>query len=236
MKLFSILLVSFLLINCGESQSWGTGIKAEGNSVTKSMDLDKFTGVVSSVSGQVYIKEGSQKFEVTAAQNVIDVLELDVKDGVLYIGFEKSVRNVKELVFNISIPSVHHLGMTGSGKMKVTGFDQQESLMMKMTGSGSIHSDNGAKEIEARLSGSGGLYISGNANNGVFKLSGSGGIHARDLNISDVEARLTGSGGIDVACKGSIDATITGSGSIDVYGNPRIKSRVTGSGRVREHR
>ncbi len=235
MRILSVLIFSLMLVNCGESQSWGNGIKADGNITSKTFDLEKFTGVVSTGSGNVNITPGVQKLVATTSQNIMDILELEVKNEILYIGFKESVRDLKELTFDINIPSVHHLGMTGSGKMKVKGFDQQPSLTMKLSGSGSIHADNGANEMEVKLSGSGGLFVNGNASSGEFKVTGSGTIHAKDLKIQNVQASITGSGGIDIACQGSLDANITGSGSIDVYGSPILKSRVTGSGRVREH-
>jgi len=229
------LLIALLFANISQAQYWGSGIKSEGPAVTKAIDLPAFTGVVATNSGDINLIQGGQSFEVTAAQNIIDNLDLQVKDNVLHIGFKKSVKHIEQLDIDISIPSLHKLMMTGSGNLRVKGFDVQKELYLSMTGSGNMYLDNAAHEVTAKLSGSGNLKIAGRAENGSLVVTGSGNIKAKELTISDADAKVTGSGAIAVACNANLDANITGSGSIDVYGKPNVRSRITGSGSLNEH-
>ncbi len=236
MSKFNLMLfIAVLFANVSQAQNWGSGISSEGPSVTKKMDLPAFTGIVTSNSGDINITQGNQSFEVTSAANIIDNLDLEVKDNVLHIGFKKSVKRLKTLNFNISIPSLHLIKMTGSGNLHAKGFDTQQELYLAMTGSGNMNVDNGANDLSVKLSGSGNINVSGKADKGSFIVTGSGNIRAKDMVMSGAEAKVTGSGGIALACNDDLNANITGSGSIDVYGKPNIRSRVTGSGSVNEH-
>ncbi len=230
-----VVIIAFLFANLSQAQYWGSGISSEGPDVTKTIDLPDFTGIKTSNSGNITITRGKQSFEVTAAKNIIDNLDLEVKNNVLHIGFKKSVKRIKTLNFNISIPSIHELVMTGSGNLHAKGFETQNELYLAMTGSGNMNVDNGANNLTAKLSGSGNINVSGEANQGSFVVTGSGNIRAKSLVMSGADAKVTGSGGIAIACNEQLNANITGSGSIDVYGKPNIKSRVTGSGKVYEH-
>jgi len=229
------LFIVVLFVSISQAQNWGSGISSEGPDITKTIDLPAFTGIKSSNSGNITISQGSQSFEVTAAANIIENLDLVVKENVLHIGFKKSVKRIKTLDFNISIPHLHLLKMTGSGNLYAKGFDTQEDLYIAMTGSGNMQIDNGADKLSVKLSGSGNIDVSGKSNHGTFVVTGSGNIRAKNMVMSGAEAKVTGSGGISLACNDELSANITGSGSIDVYGKPNVRSRITGSGSLNEH-
>lgn len=235
MKKISILFILSILVNVSFGQSWGSGISGDGSVISKTIDLPSFSGIVLNINADVDLNRGKQSFDVLAQPNIIDNLKLEVKDNVLHIGYDKNVKNAKSPRFSISIPNVHKLVVTGSGDMVARGFDKQDQLKLKVTGSGSIDIDNGAAEMEVKISGSGDIKISGTADTGEFGVTGSGDIDAENLTIAEASASITGSGDISLACKETMNVKITGSGDVDVYGNPKLISRVTGSGDVTEH-
>ena len=231
----NLTLIIFILSFVSCQAQWGSGIRGEGPMTSKSMDIGSFTGVVVATSGDVNIKKGAQSFEVEAQQNIIDNLDLEIKDDVLHIGYKKSVKSAKSVTFNIGMPDVHKLVLTGSGNMRASGFSQSESLKLAVTGSGNLETDNGGKKMNVKVTGSGNIMIAGTGGSGEFGITGSGNIKAEKLNIQNAMAKVSGSGNIHIGCTGEIEAKITGSGDIDVYGNPKVIARVTGSGSVNEH-
>ena len=103
------------------SQNYGSGVKGNGEVVSKDLKLDKFTGIELSFSGDVIITQGAtQKVRVEGQQNIIDLINTDVSGVNWKIGFVKNVNNHKNLTIYITIPTLTKIGISGSGSIKTT--------------------------------------------------------------------------------------------------------------------
>jgi uncharacterized protein YxjI len=209
-----------------------------GPVVTEMRPVSNFTGVSSSISAKVnFMVDPVFKVEVRAQDNILDVLQTKVVNGVLEISFKNGaiVKTNKEITVNVSAPTADFFRLSGSGNMDVNGNLITNNLEINVSGSGNISVQQASvvDQIESRVSGSGGVkIITGTAKNEDLSVSGSGGIDLSEVQAEKATTHISGSGNVKVRLSQSLDAHISGSGSVRYYGNPVISTEISGSGRV----
>lgn len=210
------MLVVLLLAGFLANNTYAQSIKGEGPVVKQEIQLDAFTAVGLSGSGNVYIERGStQKVVVEAQQNIIDHIKREVKNGSWNIGFDKNVRNYDKLNVYITIPTVKGLSIAGSGK-----------IMSK--------SDfNDLDKVDFSISGSGTIEFSGSAKMAQVSIAGSGDVKAENFKAEECKVSISGSGDCFVDVAEMLNVSIAGSGDVHYKGRPRVKSSIAGSGNLK---
>jgi putative autotransporter adhesin-like protein len=210
----------------------------EGPLVTQARAVSNFTGISSETSGNAYVTIGpAYKVEITAQQNILDVINTNVVNGVLHIDFKDNVRvRVHEdVTVNISLPAADYFRLSGSGNMDVSGDVAANNLKLTLSGSGNIAVQNAviADKIDVEVSGSGNITVlNGSAINEDLDISGSGNIQLAGVAAQKTTAHISGSGDVKVVVSQWLDAHISGSGSVYYHGNPIISTHISGSGKV----
>ena len=220
-SLFSIILISVTLIAFGQDK--------------EERDVSSFTGVSLGISGDLYLTQGSPQKVVIQAENNMDEIETQVRDGVLRIKTDNWSSRIKGVKIWITMPEVEALNVSGSGDILAETSINTDELELKVSGSGSINiSELNADEIGAAISGSGDLKLAGSADEMELRISGSGSVYAEGLKVNECGIKISGSGSCKIDVTGELDASISGSGKVTYYGNPQIDARVSGSGKVRK--
>jgi len=212
-------------------------VVGEGPLVTETRTTGSFTGIESAISGNVYYVQGNDyKVELTAQQNILNVMETPVINNKLIVRFKNNV-NVKsheQITVRVTAPSVSSIDASGSGSLTVLSPLNATDLYFRLSGSGNVTLPAvTCNNLETILSGSGIMsFAGGNTANEKIKLSGSGNVDAKNVQAKTVTTNTTGSGVISVSASERLDATITGSGSVLYWGNPIVTKNITGSGQV----
>jgi len=213
-------------------------VVGEGPLVTQIRTVGNFTGISSEMGGKVnFTIAPDYKVEITAQQNILDVLNTNVVNGVLHIDFKNNVR-VKEhedLLINITAPYADYFRLSGSGNMNVQGDVAANNLKVTLSGSGDIAVQNAVigDKIDTDISGSGNISIAnGSAVNEDVDISGSGKVEMAGVAAQNAVTHTSGSGDVKLALSTNLDAHISGSGSVYYHGNPIISTHISGSGRV----
>jgi len=213
-------------------------VVGEGPLVTQNRTVGNFSGVSSEMSGKVYFAIAPEyKVEITAQQNILDVLNTNVVNGILHIDFKDNVRvrEHEDLLINIKAPYADYFRLSGSGNMNVQGDVAANNLKVTLSGSGDISVQNAVidDKIDADVSGSGNISIAnGSAVNEDVDISGSGKVEMAGVTAQNAVTHTSGSGDVKLALSKYLDANITGSGSVYYHGNPIISTHISGSGRV----
>jgi len=251
LTLLAVLSMSFLLTSCDLDDICERG---KGTAVTETLTLPTFDGIDLSIDANVFITQDSvQSVEITAQENIIDLLELDVdSDGTWNINYSSCVRKVTDVEIRISVADLDKVKVTGSGNvtgqnrfnvadmdLDVTGsgninldFDGA-AVDTDIAGSGSITSDLTATSITSKITGSGDMNMSGTADDLNLRISGSGDYNGFDLVLQSATIKITGSGDAEVNATQNLDVDISGSGSVTYDGSPQVASEITGSGSVK---
>jgi len=213
-------------------------VVGEGPLVTQTRTVGNFSGVSSEMSGKVNFTIAPEyKVEITAQQNILDVLNTNVVNGVLHIDFKDNVRvkQHEDLLINITAPYADYFRLSGSGNMNVQGDVVANNLKVTLSGSGDIALQTAviADKIDTEISGSGNISIAnGSAVNEDVDISGSGKVEMASVDAQNAVTHTSGSGDVKLALSKNLDAHITGSGSVYYHGNPIISTHISGSGRV----
>lgn len=233
--ILSFLAIGLLAVSsCRKDSIWG-----EGPLVTETRSVDNFTGISTGISGEVEFTVGPvYKLEVTAQQNILDVMRTQVVNGVLEIDFRNSVRvkTHEDITVKITAPSVSLLRLSGVGDMRTTGDIVTNRLDLTVSGAGNINLAKAivADKIDARISGTGSINMgTGSAKNEELRISGSGGMNLSNVPVEKADIHISGSGDMKVDVSQSIYASISGSGSVLYKGNPTITTNISGSGTVK---
>lgn len=210
------------------------GIEGVGNIVENTVVVDDFNGFVSAINADVFVSQGDeQEVVIKAQQNIIDNIELNVKNGIWTIKYYEWVLHAKPVKIYITIPDLTKAAISGSGDIiGLTAFKGLDKLDLVISGSGSIDIDTESNALDVVISGAGDLGLSGSTDILDILVSGSGSIDAFSLESTEAEITISGSGNAFLTVNDYLKVMISGSGSVYYRGDPEIETTVSGSGRI----
>lgn len=192
-------------------------IKGNGKITSLEKEISNFSSILaeSVVSVNVVIAN-ENKCEVTADENILEFIELKVKNDELRIGLKENVSftTSNPVVVNISTVSLKEVSLCGSATISVSNILQNT--------------------FRASLKGSGEINLSGKTNELLLNMTGSGEIDAEELISKSLLVNAKGSGYISANAKEEATVNLMGSGSVKVYGETLRKNKnIMGSGSVK---
>ncbi len=267
--LTSIFLLTTVLSACAQSyshhfnsgNSWlgGKEVKASKNYVTKQIKVSDFDQIA--VSGSLDVtytqQSGKPKVEIYTSDNIVDLLDIYVKNGKLNLGFKKNVKvSYNKLEIRVTSEDLNAVNVAGSGDFKFTNGLKTDQLKMNVAGSGDITASNiqCSQEFTANVAGSGDIECKQlKAADMDISVAGSGDLKIENALVTSVNASVAGSGTVkisgnadkanySVAGSGdlyandfkvqNISASVAGSGDIKCHAVEHLKARVSGSGTI----
>ena len=232
MKKLSLVLIAMAMLfsSCEK-------VNGDGPVVTQTRNITNFAGVDLRVSADVYFEQSpTYKVEVSAQQNILDVMETYVSDNKLVVKFENDVR-VKShdpIIVRVWAPSADHFKISGSGSISATGTLNPSNMEFDISGSGNINVvELNTATIDVDISGSGDVKVnSGTSTHEKIRISGSGDVDLGNVAASSADTHTSGSGDIRLHAAQNLTVRISGSGSVYYKGTPVINSTISGSGRL----
>lgn len=227
--LTSIFLLTTVLSACAQSyshhfnsgNSWlgGKEVKASKNYVTKQIKVSDFDQIA--VSGSLDVtytqQSGKPKVEIYTSDNIVDLLDIYVKNGKLNLGFKKNVKvSYNKLEIRVTSEDLNTVNVAGSGDFKFTNGLKTDQLKMNVAGSGDITASN----IQC-------------SQGFTANVAGSGDIECKQLKAADMDISVAGSGDLKIenALVTSVNASVAGSGTVKISGNAdKANYSVAGSG------
>jgi hypothetical protein len=231
--LISLMVIPFILVSCEEDLL--PGISGRGDVVTRTLNLDDFTGFANAIAADIYVQQGDeQEVTIKAQENIIENIDLNhVYGGFWTIEFDRLVRRAEPVKIYITVPTLDRVKISGAGEIfGESSFSNLSDLELVISGAGNMDLDFDCENLDVAVSGAGQLDLSGSANTLKAVISGAGGIRAFDLSTTDTEFRISGAGSGRLTVSDYLKATITGSGNLYYRGDPETDVHITGSGKV----
>lgn len=245
--------------NSGNSWLGGKEVKASKNYVTKQIKVSDFDQIA--VSGSLDVtytqQSGKPKVEIYTSDNIVDLLDIYVKNGKLNLGFKKNVKvSYNKLEIRVTSEDLNAVNVAGSGDFKFTNGLKTDQLKMNVAGSGDITASNiqCSQGFTANVAGSGDIECKQlKAADMDISVAGSGDLKIENAQVTSANASVAGSGTVkisgsadkanySVAGSGDlyasdfkvqdISASVAGSGDIKCYAVEHLKARVSGSGTI----
>jgi hypothetical protein len=213
-------------------------VSGHGPVVSETRSVSGFQEVKTDFTGDVFVTQGSNyNVRIEAQQNIIDVIETVLNDGILTIRGKSNtiIRPDTRIKVYVTMPRIDGLMVNGSGNTIVENTITTSNLYMKVSGSGNITVPKlDASSVDANISGSGEINIwDGTVSNEYIDITGSGDMDFSGLRASTGEVRISGSGDARVYVTGSLKVRISGSGDVYYRGTPSIDVSISGSGKLR---
>lgn len=209
-------------------------VNGKGDPVTQTFGLNGFTKLDHGIKGDVVlVKDDNQFVEVTAQQNIMDILDLSVSDGTLKLRTKKSksIGNFDQLKFVVHAPLIENVKIGGAGT--VTGGDgiSGSDFRCRLAANGRLElTGMDVTYTEIIIAGAGVVKVQGTADKSDLGVGSSGAIEAFELSSDETNAQLKGNGSIQTRTNVKLNAILQGSGGIYYKGNPTVTSQITGNG------
>lgn len=190
------------------------GVRGSGVRKTeKRDDLASFTSIETTGSFEVEVNcQKPASFEVEADDNLIPLVETEVKNGILRIRTTKGYSSSGGIIVRINVPDLESLKTTGAGKFRV--------------------SDVKNDQFEIHSTGAATVFASGQTKSLKIGSTGAGEIDAHNLRADTAEVKVTGAAGVEVSAANELDVTVSGAGRVIYSGNPKVSKHVSGAGEV----
>lgn len=191
-------------------------VEGSGEIETVELQLEPFDRIQATGSFNIVVRVGiEQQVLMTIDDNLVNLINTNVQGKTLTIDTKESFSTQHGCQFEISVPGLEMVSLSGSGDIEVENLEV-EFFAYKLYGSGDLKAGGEVKELE-------------------LEIYGSGDIDTRKLVAEDATVDVKGSGHIKVYASEYFDAHVNGSGNIYYYGNPKhISSHISGSGRVKK--
>ena len=189
------------------------GVHGSGVRKTEKRDLPAFNSL--DTSGAFEVEVNCQKpatFEIEADDNILPLIQTEVKNGVLHVTTTKSYSSRGGIILRITVPDLASVKSTGAGKFHVSDV-KNDSFEVQSTGAAQV-------------------VVSGQTKSAKIGSTGAGKIDAHNLRAKNAEVSVTGAASVEVDAADELDVTVSGAGRVTYSGNPKLNKHVSGAGQV----
>ncbi len=209
---FYLFLFGIILFSACDDQN-GPEIQGSENIISEVREVGSFESIhISSVINATIVK-GGQNLAISANDNIIDLVQTEVRDRVLFIDLEDGNYGEISITANIAAPELLGLTTVGVNTVQVNQFEDLD-------------------QVEINIEGVGNIQMSGSANEVSINSSGASNLEAFNFITSNCEINLTGVGNVQITVTGELSGALSGVGNILYKGTPEIDVDVTGVGNV----
>jgi hypothetical protein len=237
MRIF-FLLISLFFISC-RKENLCDCIKGTGDIVREKRTVGDFTSL--EVHKNIYVtitQDSINSLEVEAGENLLSLIETEVKDGQLYITNKNTCNWVrsyaKEIHVYVHVKNLANINSYSSKDINSSNTITSPVLYVHNFFSGNIYLDINTDESYTKQMGAGGdITITGYSDYNYVFDQGYGYVYLQNLQSNRGLIWQKGTGDIHLNVRDELDVRIDHVGNIYYTGNPQIiKQPSEGSGRL----
>jgi len=236
--LISLTLVFGLLFTFTSSCTYAIkGIKGNGKVVKQEREISSFSGIEVGGAFKVYLTQGSSEtLTVEADENLLEVIETEVRGSTLRIRTTEDIRDSEALNIYITFKDLNELDVSGACELTGENKFKLGDLDLDCSGASDLMLKVDAKNMLMDCSGASQMDLYGSAESIMMDISGASHMDASDLEVKICEAEISGASSAKVNVSSELSAEVSGAGSLKYTGDPIIKSHeVSGAGSMRKY-
>jgi len=231
-------LVLGLLITVATSCTYAfKGIKGNGNVIKQERSVSSFAGIEVGGAFKVYLTQGEKEtLVVEADENLLDVIETEVRGNTLRIKTTEDIRDSKALNIYITFKNLDDLDISGACNLTGENKFKLGDLDLECSGASDVMLKLSAEHLNLDCSGACEMDIYGSAESIDLDISGASHLDASDLEVKICNADVSGASSGKVFVTGELSAEVSGAGSLKYKGDAVIKNHdVSGAGSLRKY-
>ncbi len=225
-----MLIMSAMLLASCENVLVGSG-----NIVKKTFDVGSFSAIkVSGVFKVVLTQGASEQVVIEADDNLMRLVNVDVRGGTLEIGTSNYTFSNPTLRAFITIRTLEQMTINGAATVKCENVLKLDNLSINSNGASKIDLEVSCRHLAVEVDGAAMLDVEGEADRIDVEISGAGKLSARDCKTQTASLRISGAGMATVNVEDELKVKITGAGSVKYYGDPRLYTDVSVAASIRK--
>ncbi len=191
------------------------GLRGNGHIVTEQRNVDPFVNVETGGAFRVDWRNDAPSASITVDENLMQYVEMEVRDKVLHVRTTRSVRPTHSIKLTLTSNALEGASFSGASRMNA-------------------HQLSGAK-FYLETTGASNVTLDGVVDELVANMTGASDLRAESLKTKMAELSVTGAGDARVAVSDTLKVSITGAGKVEYTGNPpHIEREITGAGSIRK--
>ncbi len=205
----------------------GSGIRAR-----MGLPLEDFSAIDCSILGDVQINQEKNPDQGSSAiiecdDNLIDKLDIFVKNGVLNISFKANtwIKTKLPLSVNVYTQVDNIRSITSEGVASITGEKiGRDYLFLGASGSSKIELNNILLDkLKLDTSGSSAITLSGEALDLEVEASGASQVSCENLRAQSARLDVSGASGVEINCENDLEAELSGASKLTLSQEPQTK-------------
>ena len=225
------------MLSLVSAQKWGwssRSVNASGHVITEKRSVTNFNAIELSGGIDLYIHpNSSEKLEVKADDNIMDMIITEVNGGTLKIYTKASIRNPESMRVDVWVDDLESLSVSGGTDTYFEGMLKTDHFKVVSSGASDVSIDIETKELILVASGSSDINLRGSADYLKATASGSSDLKAYDLAVKKCKLKASGSSDAYVFVSDELELSASGSSDVHYKGDAEIKAmNVSGSSDV----
>jgi uncharacterized protein YxeA len=235
LRITTFILAVLIIPNELDGQFWEI-VRGNHEVVTKERNTGSFTGIKVSSGIDVYLRQGNKEsVSVEADENLHEYIITEVKNGVLHVYSDVSIRDADCKAAHVTMKEIKYLSTSSAGDITGESPIKADYLELSASSAGNIRLEVTASDIEVNISSSGDITLSGKAERLDANLSSAGDLNAFDLEVAKAEVIVSSAGDADIRVSEKLTARASSAGDINYTGNPKyVDARTSSAGNIRK--
>jgi Putative auto-transporter adhesin, head GIN domain len=209
MKNIFVVCLLFVLAGCDIG-----GIRGNGHLVTEQRNLEPFVNIETGGAFRVDWRSGAPSASVTIDKNLLQYVEMEVRDRVLHVRTSRTVRPSRSIKLTLTSSALEGASFSGASRLEANQLSGPK-FYLESTGASNV-------------------ILGGSVDELVANLTGASELRAESLQTKSAELSVTGAGDARIAVRDDLKVSITGAGRVEYTGNPHIERDITGAGSIRQ--
>ncbi len=209
----------------------------ESSSEVKTRDytLEQFSGIDIGGAFEIVIEQGeTQNVKITAKEQFLDKLTVEVNDGILMIKTNTGIlKNNEKIQVHITFTHLSSINISGVTEVNSASLIEASKLFIKSAGASEIDIELEVDDLSLEVSGAGKVKLKGNAQTLQADISGAGYLKAKQLKVENADVSVSGAGNAYLNVTNSLECSVSGAANVNYSGNPETKNFTkSGSGNI----
>lgn len=227
----SAVVVLFLTTSC-----MFNGVKGNRNVKTATRNIPSdFEAIRVSNGIDVYLTMGSDtSLKLEADENLHDIIQTEVKDGVLRIYADENIWSAKRKRVYLTAKNINEIRSTSGAELITENTLKADDLKVAVTSGAEVRLTLDVTNLSCSTTSGADARLEGRADHFVARSTSGSGLQATGLEAKTCEARVTSGADISVNVSEELDASATSGGNIRYSGNPKkVRKNSSSGGNVR---
>lgn len=213
------------------------GIRGDGNVVKQERSVSSFEGIDVGGAFKVFLTQGdTEKLVIEADQNLMDIIETEVRGGVLKIRTSEDIKDATELNIYLTFKDLKELDISGACDLIGENKFKLADVDIDCSGASEVSMKFSANNVNLDCSGASDIEFYGSAEKVDMDLSGASQIDAFDFEVGTYDLEVSGASSGKIYVTNELSVEVSGAASLKYKGDPRILEHdVSGAGSLKKY-